>query len=145
MGRQPAVCRSVPPAAQFTNMRNILLSPLPRVYAYEVGPNGQETGGVVPTDEETRPIGQNVHIDRITAACQEMKRRLKTEVLAPWRPCAWSWTPAGALLASSLVGRGSLLILQWGSDRRGLDQQLAAATLLSGPTAIRQRDADVLP
>ena len=104
MGRQPAVCRSVPPAAQFTNMRNILLSPLPRVYAYEVGPNGQETGGVVPTDEETRPIGQNVHIDRITAACQEMKRRLKTEVLAPIQEWIMAYRTISVRMALSWGG-----------------------------------------
>lgn len=62
--------------AHFTNMRNILISPLPR--AYEEGQNGP-----APIEEEPRPIGQNVHIDRITSSAGEMKRRLDNEVIQP--------------------------------------------------------------
>lgn len=61
---------------QFTGLRNILISPLPR--AYEMGQNGP-----VPLEEEPRPIGQNVHIDKIVGSAQDLKRRLETEVIQP--------------------------------------------------------------
>ncbi len=62
---------------QFTSLRNILISPLPR--AYEVGQNGAP----VPLEEEPRAIGLNVDIDKVTGSAQDMKRRLETEVIQP--------------------------------------------------------------
>mmetsp|Transcript_22125 Transcript_22125/g.48307 ORF Transcript_22125/g.48307 Transcript_22125/m.48307 type:complete len:388 (+) Transcript_22125:179-1342(+) len=61
---------------QFTNMRNILVSTLPR--AYTEGVNGPE-----PIEDAVRLIGQGMNADKIIAAAQELKTRLESEVLQP--------------------------------------------------------------
>lgn len=65
------------PAASFGNIRNIMLSPLPRVY--EEGHNGQ----AVPSEPEPTMVGGDVQVERLTTASAETKKRLDVEVIQP--------------------------------------------------------------
>ena len=84
---------------QFTSLRNILISPLPR--AYEVGQNGVP----VPLEEEPRAIGLNVDIDKVTGSAQDMKRRLETEVIQPVQE--WMVAYRTIQVSGSGSGKGS--------------------------------------
>jgi hypothetical protein len=68
---------ATPAPATFTNLRAIMLSPLPRVY--EEG----HSGAAVPSEPEATLIGGDVQVERLTAAAQETKKRLEIEVLQP--------------------------------------------------------------
>lgn len=63
-----------------TSLRNILVSPLPRVYE-------EGLQGPVPSEDEPRMIGGNVQVERISGASQELKKRLEQEVIQPLK--AW--------------------------------------------------------
>eukprot|EP00878_Enallax_costatus_P015798 GHUV01016555.1.p1 GENE.GHUV01016555.1~~GHUV01016555.1.p1 ORF type:complete len:317 (+),score=103.84 GHUV01016555.1:252-1202(+) len=63
--------------SSFTNIRAIMLSPLPRVY--EEGHNGQ----AVPSEPEPTMVGGDVNVDQLVTASQETKKRLDVEVLQP--------------------------------------------------------------
>eukprot|EP00879_Flechtneria_rotunda_P003541 GHRR01003775.1.p1 GENE.GHRR01003775.1~~GHRR01003775.1.p1 ORF type:complete len:313 (+),score=114.22 GHRR01003775.1:394-1332(+) len=63
--------------SSFTNIRTIMLSPLPRVY--EEGHNGQ----AVPSEPEPTMVGGDVQVERLTTAAQQTKKRLDIEVLQP--------------------------------------------------------------
>lgn len=63
--------------SSFTNIRTIMLSPLPRVY--EEGHNGQ----AVPSEPEPTMVGGDVQVDQLVTAAQETKKRLDVEVLQP--------------------------------------------------------------
>ncbi len=69
--------RPPPPAASFNNIRNIMLSPLPRVY--EEGHNGQ----AVPSEPEPCMVGGDVQVERLTSAAVDTKKRLEVEVIQP--------------------------------------------------------------
>jgi hypothetical protein len=70
-------CFVLTPAASFGNIRNIMLSPLPRVY--EEGHNGQ----AVPSEPEPTMVGGDVQVERLTTASAETKKRLDVEVIQP--------------------------------------------------------------
>jgi hypothetical protein len=70
-------CFVVSLAASFGNIRNIMLSPLPRVY--EEGHNGQ----AVPSEPEPTMVGGDVQVERLTTASAETKKRLDVEVIQP--------------------------------------------------------------
>lgn len=63
--------------SSFTNIRNIMLSPLPRVY--EEGHNGQ----AVPSEPEATMVGGDVQVEQLTTAAQETRKRLDVEVVQP--------------------------------------------------------------
>eukprot|EP00882_Tetradesmus_deserticola_P033821 GHRQ01038670.1.p1 GENE.GHRQ01038670.1~~GHRQ01038670.1.p1 ORF type:complete len:241 (+),score=72.66 GHRQ01038670.1:169-891(+) len=63
--------------SSFGNIRNIMLSPLPRVY--EEGHNGQ----AVPSEPEPTMVGGDVQVERLTTASAETKKRLDVEVIQP--------------------------------------------------------------
>ncbi|KAF6254017.1 hypothetical protein COO60DRAFT_360665 [Scenedesmus sp. NREL 46B-D3] len=63
--------------SSFGNIRNIMLSPLPRVY--EEGHNGQ----AVPSEAEPTMVGGDVQVERLTTASAETKKRLDVEVIQP--------------------------------------------------------------
>lgn len=63
--------------SSFGNIRNIMLSPLPRVY--EEGHNSQ----AVPSEPEPTMVGGDVQVERLTTASAETKKRLDVEVIQP--------------------------------------------------------------
>jgi hypothetical protein len=63
-------------AGGFTNLRTIMLSPLPRVY--EEGHTGEAT-----STEEATLIGPDVQVERLTSAAKDLKTRLDQEVIQP--------------------------------------------------------------
>ncbi|EFJ46717.1 hypothetical protein VOLCADRAFT_105381 [Volvox carteri f. nagariensis] len=64
--------------AKFTNLRNILSSPLPR--AFEEGRDG-----AVPCTEEPKLIGQGVGVEILQQAANDLKARLDEDVIKPLR------------------------------------------------------------
>jgi hypothetical protein len=63
--------------SSFTNIRNIMLSPLPRVY--EEGHNGL----AVPSEPEPTMVGGDVQVEQLVSAAQETRKRLDVEVIQP--------------------------------------------------------------
>ncbi|KAF6251551.1 hypothetical protein COO60DRAFT_607628 [Scenedesmus sp. NREL 46B-D3] len=63
--------------SSFTNIRNIMLSPLPRVY--EEGHNGL----AVPSEPEPTMVGGDVQVEQLVTAAQETRKRLDVEVIQP--------------------------------------------------------------
>jgi hypothetical protein len=91
-------------AASFSNIRNIMLSPLPRVY--EEGHNGQ----AVPSEPEPTMVGGDVQVERLTTASAETKKRLDVEVIQPIK----QWMVAYRTIAVSKQRgrRASLAMMQ---------------------------------
>ncbi|KAF8068224.1 hypothetical protein HT031_001910 [Scenedesmus sp. PABB004] len=63
--------------SSFTNIRTIMLSPLPRVY--EEGHNG----AAVPSEPEPTMVGGDVAVEQLVSAAVETRKRLDVEVIQP--------------------------------------------------------------
>lgn len=63
-------------AAQFKNLRGILLSPVPRIY--DEGEHGPQ-----PLESEARLLGANMDVEAIPRAAAEARARVNSEVMEP--------------------------------------------------------------
>lgn len=74
---------SMPPlhiAGSFGTFKNVLNSPLPRVYE-------MSDKGPIPVEKATQIVGTGVDFDRLTASSQELKMKLQHEVCMQWPAC----------------------------------------------------------
>lgn len=63
-------------AAQYKNLRGILLSPVPRIY-------DEGEHGPVATEDEPRILGADMDVEAIPRAAEEARRRITQEVMDP--------------------------------------------------------------
>lgn len=90
----------------FTNLRTIMLSPLPRVY------EESHTGEATSTEEATL-IGPDVQVERLTSAAKDLKGRLDQEVIQPIK----QWMSAYRIIQERM-NRLEALRLELDSRRR---------------------------
>lgn len=86
-------------AGNFTNLRNILLSPLPR--AYEEAQSGV---AVACSEGDAKLIGQGIQADALLHVAQDLKNRLEEEVVKPLK----HWYHAYKNIAVSAGARRAL-------------------------------------